>query len=566
MAKYVIEDTTLTGIANAIRAKTGSTDPIPVTDMASQIAAITGGGSEETVTTIFEEQTVEGFVDASEVGTGPWIADGIDATSPIVVGETYLVLWDDAEYECVADEMEMDGGVTIPYIGNPSWYGAEDNGLPFLVGYGSPEATGSTAMYSIITDDSGTSHTVGIYQKTVDVPDGYIKPYGELAVTENGTYDVTNYASVSVAVPESDDSGGSVEGIVYVTFMNGNTELCKTACMKGDSTVDPLEDGKIAAPTKEPTVSTVYTYAGGWSLTDGGEANAAALVDVTEDRTVYAVYAESAREYTINFWIAEGELHESLQVAYGETPSPSRAEKNGYYFDSWTPELTAVTGDADYTAVWSEANPWDAVAQAIANGTYKSVYKVGDCVSLDLGDYGVHDMEIVAFDTDEKADGSGKAAITWLSKAAIAVRVMNSTGTNANGWAATEMRTWLQSDVFAALPTEVQSAVVPVNKTYYNYTTKSTRTIEDTVWIPSAGEMCGNNFGTGGCEDSGAEYTSYFTNEASRIKSYNGSADFWWLRSADSGYYNFFRCVYYTGSNTSRNATSSYGVVLGFCT
>lgn len=40
----------------------------------------------------------------------------------------------------------------------------------------------------------------------VPVPDGYVKPDGALTVTANGTYDVTDYASVSVSV-----SGGTVE-------------------------------------------------------------------------------------------------------------------------------------------------------------------------------------------------------------------------------------------------------------------------------------------------------------------------------------------------------------------
>jgi hypothetical protein len=46
MAEYLIQDTTLTGIADAIRGKTGETGTIPVPDMASKIDGIqTGGGS-----------------------------------------------------------------------------------------------------------------------------------------------------------------------------------------------------------------------------------------------------------------------------------------------------------------------------------------------------------------------------------------------------------------------------------------------------------------------------------------------------------------------------------------
>ena len=44
MSKYVIEDTTLTAIGDAIRSKDGTTEPILVSDFASKIAAITTGG------------------------------------------------------------------------------------------------------------------------------------------------------------------------------------------------------------------------------------------------------------------------------------------------------------------------------------------------------------------------------------------------------------------------------------------------------------------------------------------------------------------------------------------
>ena len=45
MAKYLIEDTTLTNIADAIRAKKGTTAPVAVINFASEISAIEGGGS-----------------------------------------------------------------------------------------------------------------------------------------------------------------------------------------------------------------------------------------------------------------------------------------------------------------------------------------------------------------------------------------------------------------------------------------------------------------------------------------------------------------------------------------
>ena len=65
MAKYSIEDTTLTGIADAIRAKDGSADPIHVPDIPSRIASIQTGADVSGVTAT-EVDVVAGkvFVDA----------------------------------------------------------------------------------------------------------------------------------------------------------------------------------------------------------------------------------------------------------------------------------------------------------------------------------------------------------------------------------------------------------------------------------------------------------------------------------------------------------------------
>lgn len=46
MAKVLIEETTLTAIGDAIRGKEGTTDLVPVNDMATRISAIQGGGAE----------------------------------------------------------------------------------------------------------------------------------------------------------------------------------------------------------------------------------------------------------------------------------------------------------------------------------------------------------------------------------------------------------------------------------------------------------------------------------------------------------------------------------------
>lgn len=159
-------------------------------------------------------------------------------------------------------------------------------------------------------------------------------------------------------------TGGSAEGVHYVTFMSedGTTELYKRPVADGDDCADPVARGLISAPTKESTVQYDYAFVG-WATTPNGAWDENVLKAVTEDKTVYAVFASAVRYYTITFYDDDGTTVLNTQrVAYGSTPSYTPT-KEGVVLDYWTPELTTVTGNASYTAAW---------ASAIAAGVFAS--------------------------------------------------------------------------------------------------------------------------------------------------------------------------------------------------
>lgn len=151
----------------------------------------------------------------------------------------------------------------------------------------------------------------------------------------------------------SGGGGGSAEGCVTVTFMNGDEVLFTRPVYIGDDCPDPITQGHISTtPTKESTVQYNYTYSG-WSLTNGGGADSTALANVTEDRVVYAAFTATARKYTITYYDDDGvTVLNTQQVAYGTVPSYTPS-KEGVAFDKWAPTPVAVTGDASYTASWS---------------------------------------------------------------------------------------------------------------------------------------------------------------------------------------------------------------------
>jgi hypothetical protein len=216
---------------------------------------------------------------------------------------------------------------------------------------------------------------------------------------------------------------------------------------------------------------------------------------------------------------------------------------------------------------------WSEIFAAEQDGTYSTKYSIGDTKMLDLGTEGKHLMEIVAFDTDDKADGSGKAKITWISKDQLnTTQKMNAsqktvdgeTAYTAGGYEHSDMRAYLKDTVKPLIPETVRNAIVPVTKIQSTYTdgalVKNGQATTDDVWIPSDHEV---GFGTG-YETTGAVYSSKFTNNASRIKKRMGSAENWWLRSANYTY--SFRYVSSDGNSAYSGVYFASGVALGFCT
>ena len=67
MSEYLIQDTTLTGIADAIRGKTGGTEPVAVSDMAAQIEGIQAGGGD--IDALIERSITEISSNVTSIGT-----------------------------------------------------------------------------------------------------------------------------------------------------------------------------------------------------------------------------------------------------------------------------------------------------------------------------------------------------------------------------------------------------------------------------------------------------------------------------------------------------------------
>ena len=210
------------------------------------------------------------------------------------------------------------------------------------------------------------------------------------------------------------------------------------------------------------------------------------------------------------------------------------------------------------------SDSWEEIIAAGEDGTYIDKYQIGDTKELDLGEEGVIEMELVAFDADKLVDGSGKAHMTWIAKDLLNTEhVMNEELTNDGGWPASDMRIWLQDSILPLFPDTVRSNIKEVKKYSYSYSGFGTISSSDKIWIPSRREVFG---ASDSYEDSGPEYLTAFPDKTSRIKRRAGEPYWWWLRSVPSGYYIYFNGVTDDGSDWEGiNADSVYGVAVGFC-
>ena len=189
-------------------------------------------------------------------------------------------------------------------------------------------------------------------------------------------------------------------------------------------------------------------------------------------------------------------------------------------------------------------------------------------------------------DTGTYGGSHSKASISFEFVDCLGTHNMNGTSssnsTNANGWAATEMRTFLEGSSGRGQLSN-SSYIKQVKKKYimtYN-NAGSVTTCDDYLWLLSASEVFKDGYGGGNTRGyaitkEGEQYLYYKKNttqaynssSTNRVKYNNGSVYSWWLRSpyyfTSSGF-----CVINSNSGSSHNnglgSHSTYGVAPGFC-
>ena len=155
-------------------------------------------------------------------------------------------------------------------------------------------------------------------------------------VTGDATYTATYSSTVNKYTVVFEDEDG--------------TELSSAEYDYGTAAADIV---KPADPTKEATAQYTYEFSG-WSP---------AVAEVTEDATYTATYSSTVNQYTVTFEDEDGTELSSAEYDYGTTandivkpadPTKAATAQYTYAFSGWSPAVAEVTGDATYTATYTE--------------------------------------------------------------------------------------------------------------------------------------------------------------------------------------------------------------------
>ena len=246
---------------------------------------------------------------------------------------------------------------------------------------------------------------------------------------------------------------------------------------------------------------------------------------------------------------------------------------------------------------FSNESSWEDIIESIQNNATECM-NVGDTKEVDMGTFGTHTLRIANTSTPAECstEGFSQTACGLVLEFAdiITTHNMNSTMTNVGGWPASDMRTYINTDIYNALPSELKNAIISTkvisgygclnydrDNKICNNLDNSGNNFESTdkLYLLSMHEVWedvdGNTSNGPDYYDTAYSNTrqlDYYNNLGVTTSNYSGaikkdssnSASEWWLRSAISTSTYGFYIVRSDGRYNAISANYPYGVSPAF--
>ena len=231
---------------------------------------------------------------------------------------------------------------------------------------------------------------------------------------------------------------------------------------------------------------------------------------------------------------------------------------------------------------------WKTIIANVKSGN-TSAYKVGDTKEIALTGFtnteensnGLYTIRVANNSTPEECtrDGFSQTACGFVIEFVdiITEHTMNSSNTNVGGWPASEMRTYVNNDIYNALPEGLKENIIKTKVVSGHGSTsgETNFTSEDKIYLLSTKEVYGKegttNIITYDTAETETRQLDYYkangvttASYSGAIKNYNESLTIWWLRSAVSFDTNTFCRVSDAGDWGDNGANYTYGVAMAF--
>ena len=210
-------------------------------------------------------------------------------------------------------------------------------------------------------------------------------------------------------------------------------------------------------------------------------------------------------------------------------------------------KFNGVLGIEEYKAPNFATDSWEAIIAKVKAGN-GSEYAIGSTKEVNLGTtYGTHTLRIANTSTPSECSTTGfsQTACGFVLEFVdiITLHKMNDTAINVGGWPATSMRTFVNNDIYNAIPDEIKKVIIDTTTmSGHGSTTKETNFIStDKLYFLSGKEIYSDFNSEYDTAKTLTRQLDYYanngittSNSAGTIKKYQTTAKCWWLRTASS--------------------------------
>ena len=257
----------------------------------------------------------------------------------------------------------------------------------------------------------------------------------------------------------------------------------------------------------------------------------------------------------------------------GTTYNSSYVDKTYARIDGGTSRPGYFTDIANKPSTFG-TDDWATIVNSVKAGNTNH-YKVGDTKIVNLGTYGTHTIRASNTTTPSECSNTNfsQSACGFVLEFAdiITTHVINTTSSNKNGWPASSMRTFVNNDIYNALPADLRNGIINTTTISSHGSSGSANFLStDKLYLLATAELYEN----GEDIDTAKNLTrqlDYYKSIGVTINSYSGAikksgttATDWWLRSFYKTNNQHVYSVLRTGRVAHSMASLSIGVSPAF--